>query len=339
MSKLAFPLPLAAALTLAAAAGCSAGAGTSPHESDGDLGTGSAALACEHFDSYRGALAHATIACTGTLGPDSFAVDANGYLSRAFGACRDHSAASIRDIDDLLGMQRQSELPNGRACFADVWTRWRQSFLEHGNAACPTWTRVTAVGSPTRDAVTATASVLPRPVSIAAREASLQQRDITKVGRVVLESMPSETLGGTEENVYYSVAFGARTPEQACGDAVSCAAQCAAGLPGFYVGTQDGLVIGDPLWWLDPNYYAPGANPYMVADYWHPMSFYRELPGAIFAHRNRRGEACSYWNGAYHMIGELRPYCIVGSDYPDGASCVSTICEDTPSVSITPSGP
>jgi hypothetical protein len=69
----------------------------------------------------------------------------------------------------------------------------------------------------------------------------------------------------------------------------------------------------------------------MVADYYHPMSFYRDVPGARFGHRNRVGEACSYWNGSYHMIGVLRTYCL--SSTPD--SCTMTHCEDSSLPSTT----
>jgi hypothetical protein len=298
-------------LTLAAAPGC----GADPGARAGDeIGSSTAGLHCGAFDPYRAALAHATVACTGTIGPSSFEVDSSGYLQRAFHECSAAEAqgSSIRDIDDLLSIQRRENLPNARACFADHWSEWKASFTTQGNAACPAWTKVGGEGMPTRAAVASLAEAMPKPIpSIGAAQ---EGRAAPTVGHRLPDTVTSESFGRTEENFFYRVAFEGEPPKQSCGAAEACAAQCAGGLPGFYVGLRDGLVVGDPLWWLDPTYYGDGMSPYMIADYYHPMSFYRELPGAIYGHKNRVGEKCSLWNGAFHMIGILRLYCIPGTD-------------------------
>jgi hypothetical protein len=292
-------------ISVAGAAGC----GAAPVSTQGDdLASSSAPLHCAAFDPYTAAIAHGTIACTGTVGPQSFRVDGAGYLERAFDACSaaEAPATSLRDIDDLLAMQRQTVLPNARACFADHWAEWQASFAARGNSACPVWTKVAAEGSPTPAAVVSLAKTLPQPMA--------------GVPGALISSATAETMGRAEENFLYRVTFDGRPPVQSCATPESCAAQCAAGLPGFYVGERDGLVVGDPRWWLDPTWYQPGGSPYMTDNFYHPMSFYRETE--IFAARARENEKCSRWNGVYHMMGILKPYCFAGSD----GLCPSTEC-------------
>ena len=157
---------------------------------------------------------------------------------------------------------------------------------------------------------------------------------------------PTDPIPLPKENFLYSVTFpGTRIVTSNniawCGTVQQCARTCSAGLPGFDAGvrkfqledkdrkvTFSGLaVLGDPLLWLDPTEYAAGASPYLVPGYYHPMSFYRALPGARYAHRNRAGESCSYYAAPYHMIGTLIPDCV---DMNDKASCTITHCDPLP---------
>jgi hypothetical protein len=261
---------------------------------------------------YTAAIAEATIACTGTLGPDSFDAE-SGTLRRKFETCpaAKEEKVALQDVDDLLGLQSfpgQSQL---RQCFAEPWKAWRQRFLESGNRTCPTWERDGSVGEATKESVARLATALPK----------LPTKKEMRAGqRIDVPPLIKRDTPFGKKNSYYRVRFGESSPpNQPCASAQSCAALCTEGLGGFFLERKDDLILGDPLWWEDPTNYAPGPDPYLAPEYYHPMSFYGDPPGARFGHRNRVGELCSYFNGWDHALAMLYgPVCV-------GSAC-SSIC-------------
>jgi hypothetical protein len=270
-----------------------------------------AGAGCSFLNNYTAAIAEATIACTGTLGPDSLAVGASGLLQRNFGQCSASvspasSTQLMQTVDDLLSLQQRADVANAKTCFPQQWSSWRASFLQSGNAVCPTWSKVASIGTAT---VASVAQVV--------------------LGLPVLNGLPTggilqDVLNAAKENFLYLVSLPPSAPAQACGDALSCAAACTGGLPGFYVGQQNQMVVGDPCWWLSSATYASGSDPFMQNDYYHPMSYYGDPPGDIYGHRNRVSEACSRWGGDYHYRGILRLDCVSPND--PNSPC-SSICD------------
>jgi hypothetical protein len=321
----------------------------------GPVWTSPYAAQCSRYDTYTAALAEFTIACTGTIGPDSFDVS-GGFLKRTFEGCTsrlNHFHDSLRDIDDLLKLQEpeyeRDPIVNAdgspamtiRECYVKPWDAWKTWFQNtYGKAAeaCPLWAQLSADPSsdiPTPDNAAKFAELLPDP---------------DKEGVLPVSTESAMKVPSPKENFLYAVQFPptfVATQPPRCGAAETCANACSNGLEGFYVDTRkvsvrlsevdngiakpptyQGLaIVGDPLWWLDPTCYAAGTSPYLAADYYHPMSFYRALPGARYAHRNRAGEKCSYYAEPYHMIGVLIADCV---DPNDSSSCSMSHCEPAP---------
>jgi hypothetical protein len=377
MNRFFRPSLFAIGFAAAVMAGCGA-PGMSPDDSSGDnaeltlLNPGP--VGCERYEPYSTALAEYTLDCIGTIGPESYMVDAQGRLVPRFRACTPRLSTSndtrnpLQDIKSILSLQlpepERLMLINDdgtpvvigkgitpspfHQCLSSAWQAGVVAWRNAGAPTCPNWTKVG--DDPT--------SNIPDALGLAEYTKALPQPD-------QLRNVASP-LAPPKRRFYYKVTLPADPALSKDQDAMAlkAAGPCSAGLKGFYVRSEAQVVLpidrtkqldadnilykgpavlGDPLWWLDPVYYAPGTDPYMVADYYHPMSLYRDLPGARFGHRNRTCEACSYWNGSYHMIGQLRRYCMVAADYPDGPSCTMTHCEDTSSAPtcnpIPPSGP
>ena len=55
---------------------------------------------CSAFDTYTAALATFTVDCIGTIGPDSFFVDGDGFLARRFSACT-NDRTKLQSIDSI----------------------------------------------------------------------------------------------------------------------------------------------------------------------------------------------------------------------------------------------
>jgi hypothetical protein len=264
---------------------------------------------CAALNHYTAAIAEATIACTGTLGPDSLTIGPTGLLQRNFTQCSATVSSSVgaglrQTIDDLLGLQQRANV-SAKACFAPQWASWRASFLNSGNSVCPSWTVIASLGTATFASVARVVGELP-----------------------ILSTLPiggilQDVLDATKENFLYAVALPLPPPVQPCGDALSCAQACTGGLPGFFLGTQNQLALGDPCWWLSSTTYASGSNPFQQNGYYHPMSYYGDPPGDIYGHRNRVSEACSRWGGGYHYQGVLELDCVSPGD--PNSPC-SSIC-------------
>jgi len=269
---------------------------------------------CQAFDSYTAALARDTIACIGTIGPNTFRLNDKGHLRRSFQACtvpleRDPDAPKgdgedhrLQNIDDMISIQSRNE--RAGVCIPRQWTTWRQGFLAAGNRVCPSLEFVQNIGSPNPEGVKANASRLPH----------LNPKEGLPAGR-------EGTVIPGDQLAYYKASFREGTKGQPCGDAQSCAQACLGGLPGGFVGNVDGYTVVDPLWWLmDYKFPDPSEDPFMGYDYYHPMSFENELPGDLYGHINRVGEQCSYYLAPDHYLAVLQADCIV--DY-DLSSCMS----------------
>jgi hypothetical protein len=273
---------------------------------------------CEQYKAYTAALAEATVACTNTLGPDSFDAS-SGVLRRKFDTCTGPGPKArelLADVDDLLALQKFPGQDQLRECYVEPWKAWRQKFFDSGNRSCPMWQNATPV--PGTDANVETVGVNAR------AEPRLRLPRETKPGeRIDFPSNVKPNVKFGKEFFYYTVAFRDFSEHgQPCGDAQSCAALCTGGLAGFYQGTKEDRILGDALWWWDPTSYDPSTDPYRQNGYYHPMSYFGPLPGALFGHPNRVGEACSYWDGYEHIPATLcGPTCVL----PPDVGC-TTLC-------------
>jgi hypothetical protein len=240
---------------------------------------------CTTYNGYTAALAEATIDCIGTIGPDTFVVDALGLLVRNFSTCTVPGGGDpLLRIDRLLSLQLRDDLLLRTACFADAWTNWLLTMVAGRITVCPVWTKLSASGSPTPENVAQNIATLPP----------------------LPDSNPNTPVSYGKEQFLYAVSFPRPLPLlQQCRTPQSCAQACAGGLAGFFVGVSGADVIGDPYWWLDPNDYG-AASPYRSPGYYHPMSYADDdVPGAIYGDWARRGDACSWWNGVQHVLGFL----------------------------------
>jgi hypothetical protein len=152
------------------------------------------------------------------------------------------------------------------------------SFPSGHISQCPTWTLENVLDAPTKESV---------PRAIAAR----------RIGK---------------ENYRYTVSSPQCSQDGEC--AVRQAAACSAGFgPAFIVDgdARRSRVEVDPAWWLtDYEFESPKDNPFMALGYYHPMSYYGDLPGAVYGAIQRAGEQCSQWDpytGLHTIDRELVP--------------------------------
>jgi hypothetical protein len=248
---------------------------------------------CESMRTYTAALGEATIRCLGTFDTNTYYVDAAGALRANFSSCtRANAREALRDIDDLLALQAlEAELPQARDCFAGAYQTWVDDFRAQGNYQCPTFSVVSSRGTPTVEAVTELA----------------HRYDFAGMLTGTVTPPPVTEF---HQDFVYDVALPEADTEQPCGDALACATSCGRAFPGWHVGTEDGRFVGDPSWWVADEY-GPGRTPYLYPLMYHPMSFYGPLPGDIYGHRNRVGEACSKWAGGFsHYLLTLKLFCL-----------------------------
>jgi hypothetical protein len=220
------------------------------------------------------ALGVATLRCLGTVSPESYAV-VDGRLARTFSNCAD--PADLKHIDDLLGVQRA---PGAVAAAAYMTATWHGHQLEYAREparSCPRWTKV---GEYNRASLETVAQL---------------SRDATPVGESFVEY---------------------RVESDTCADmtcAVRDAVRCASGFGEPFVVSADegaGTVLVDPVWWLDETDFPPEQNPFLYPGYYHTMSYYGAVPGAIYGAVQRIGEYCSKYYAGYHYKLRLRPlYC------------------------------
>ncbi len=280
-------------LTIVGTTGC--GGGAADRDSTDTATVSQGLLGCKAYDGYTAAIAEATIDCIGTIGPNTFLVNALGLLVRDFSVCTlPGSVDSLLRVDRLLSLQLRPELALATVCIAQAWTTWMVTVVVPQRiSVCPVWTKLSASGSPTPQNVAQNIQTLPP----------------------LPDSDPYREVPYGKEQFLYAVSLPSPPPLlQQCKTAQSCARACTGGFAGFFVGESGSNVIGDPYWWLDPSDY--GSNsPYRASGYYHPMSYAPEdVPGAIYGDWARRGDACSWWNGMQHMAGTLLEDKLVSSD-------------------------
>ena len=259
---------------------------------------------CSGYDNYTATIAGLTLNCTGHIDQNSYVLDDDGYLTRNFGECvQDQSL--LDSIDALLGLQYPDREPlpvdtnplaYAQDCIAGRWAAWRESFDASGTTDCPTWTQA-AVIQPSADDYQ----------QIAASEPELPALEDG--------SRPTELIAATKINTLYRTAFtDNQNSDQKCGSAGSCAAQCAGGFAGFVIGQDGDTLTTDPPPWNDPTNYGK-TDPYQPS-YYHMMSFYGPLPGALFgaAARADAGDECSVYVNGTHQLGSLVRNCRVAAD-------------------------
>jgi hypothetical protein len=254
-------------------------------------------------DSLLAALGSLTIECLGTVGPSNYSAD-SGILTRTFDACRAGDSDVLAHIDALLAVQTA---PQGRAdgLTAHYTLRWNAfvaSFPFDRISECPTWRLLNVLDAPTSK-----------------RVQHLTDRRRTDAG--------SPPIG--EENHRYRVSSELCGPDHSC--AVRHAALCAGGFgPKFLVerDAERGRIEVDPAWWLTHYEYATDSeNPFKQPGYYHPMSYWGDPPGSLYAAVERAGERCSQWvNGKHYTDRVLQ---LIDCTDGDGWYCM-TYCMEGP---------
>jgi hypothetical protein len=284
---------------------------------------------CSGYDNYTATIAGLTVDCIGTIDQNSYLIDDSGFLVRNFAACTlpqlatSANAPTLLDpIDALLGLQYSDReaLPDNLAailvdnpltyakdCIAGQWAQWRESFDASGTTDCPSWTKSGVINPPTVGLYQKLAGAEPQLPA---------QEDGTRAA----------VLSQFKINSLYTTAFADnQNSDQNCGSAGACAALCASGFPGFIVDQNEDSITTDPPPWNDPTVYSTPQDPYQPS-YYHPMSFYGPVPGALFGVAPRadptftdsngntlQGEACSVYVNGTHSGGRLHRNCRVSS--------------------------
>jgi hypothetical protein len=242
---------------------------------------------CREYQQYSAALATLTVDCTGTIGPHSYRISEGGLLERAFERCAVGDQARVTQIDALLSLQRRKQ-PLVRQCLAGNYADFLASF---DRQECPTWEKVRTVN----------------PLSLATIDAVTNRLQAL---RAQPASLPDEL---EEKNLYRVSGEGA--------------AACARGFAGFVIRAEADSVLTDPpVWLLGTTYPNAASDPFLSPGYYHPMSFYGPLPGAIYANYARYApcpgcppEKCSYYAGI-HIRTRLQADCL---DPTDLSTCVA----------------
>lgn len=272
---------------------------------------------CSSFDSFTSSLATYTVDCLGTIGPDSYYVDADGYLQRNFKECQ-NDPSLLRSIDNFLGLQyKRDGLPDevnahlayGKDCIAGRWSAWQEKLAQDAAVVeCPIWKKEGEIGTPTIEDYDRYAGLLPK---LPAAETGGDRPPVVQAMKI---------------NALYSVSFAANPPSQKCESASNCATLCAAGFAGFVIRQdQNNTVLTDPPPWETDTIYGR-LNPFQRPGFYHPMSFYGPPPGDILGAHQRAlspapGELCSYFSLGFHHQTTLKENC---QDMPNGdRSCVS----------------
>jgi hypothetical protein len=297
---------------------------------------------CSSFDVYESALATQTVDCLGTIGPESFSVNADGFLRRNFDSCP-LDPSLLRPIDSLLSLQyRSARLPLAKECMAGRYTAFLTSFAQSGVTQCPVWKKDHVVNPITAQVVDGVIPQLPKlaagdngPLdtksqSNVARSGLAQPEDHGQVDFATGGSLPS--LAPLEQNTLYAVAFDALPLGQQRATPAASAALCAGGFPGFVIRAEGSDVLTDPpAWLLNTIYPTLALDPYLRGGYYHPMSYYGGAPGVVFADAARAcpiigeyytgtctPESCSYYSGI-HVKYPLQLDCLDPNDF---STCV-----------------
>jgi hypothetical protein len=231
------------------------------------LGTAAVGVSAEidGRDALLAALGKATLDCLGTVGPATYNTS-SGVLGRTFTRCRSGDRALLQQVDALLALQFSEP---GRADdiaghYVSRWNAFVRSFPHGHITQCPVWQLENVIDAPTRESV-------PR---IAAGR---------RIGK---------------ENYRYKVSSTQCAHNGGC--AIRAARECAGGFGPAFIVDQDphrSRVEVDPAWWLTTyDFPCEVDNPFQLPGYYHPMSYYGALPGALYGALQRAGEACSQWS-------------------------------------------
>ena len=223
------------------------------------------------FDANMAALARATLKCKGSIDPDDYD-GSSGRLKPRFEKC-EQDEKSFQHIQNLLGIQNVDE--RAARHFAYTWESGRKGFPRDEIKVCPRWEHLESINPPT------------------------------------FENVKQLPLGAIGEEFNTFAVKSEICQDQRC--AVKHATYCAAGTGSQFLVEADpekGVILTDPVWWLDDTDFPPASNPFMSAGYYHAMSFYGSVPGSVYGAVNREGEYCSKYYNGYHYKLLLRPvYC------------------------------
>ncbi|MEX2125372.1 MAG: hypothetical protein WD795_15875 [Woeseia sp.] len=222
-------------------------------------------------DTLLAALGEATLACLGTVSTTAYRVNSARVLERSFDACTTRDTRALEQIDRLLGVQHSREARQDRLSerYAQVWKKAARVFPSRAIEECPDWELLHVIDEPT----------LERVASFASKEGA------AKIGK---------------EYRWYKVS------SEQCGSNGFCAVfqamLCGAGFSNQFIVWTDPFsssVVVDPAWWLTTYEYGSDRdpeNPFKAPGYYHPMSYYGDPPGSMYAAIQREGEACSRWS-------------------------------------------
>jgi hypothetical protein len=270
---------------------------------------------CRGFDTLAASIATSVVDCLGTIGPTAFLLDDEGFLVRNFERCQDPETEQelLETIDAFVGLQHPRELPASVAgrfafskdCISGRWAAWKASFDESGIFECPSWFKEQEINTPTPELY---------------KEYTAQLPDLPFTER---NGERPPVVGQLKINNLYSVRFPNGTPDQQCGSPGDCAARCAQGFPGFVIRQDGENVLTDPPPWQRATVYS-STDPF-DPPYYHPMSLSGELPGETVGHINRQlsGDACSFWDGEFHVETKLKENC---ATMPDGTKSCIGLC-------------
>ncbi|MFZ5891010.1 MAG: hypothetical protein ACOY0T_08165 [Myxococcota bacterium] len=253
-----------------------------------------------------GAVAKAAPTPAGSVPPATSAAQAGPAPAASTDAAQ--AAADYALLTQLLAFQRLPDLPGIHECVGGRWTRWAKLFERTGITTCPTWQKTEVIGNPKmsdtdpKQNLTALqlAQMQPR-LPVAPKDCnrypSKEERRkcvLTSVHEQ-LEKDPAlredqklaDIIVPPKTSATYTVSV---DPSVKCTDAAVCAAQCAAGFPGFVLAASNNRVDGDATYWLNPD------PPFTFAGYQHPMAQYHGPPGDVYGHVNRAGEQCWRWD-------------------------------------------
>jgi hypothetical protein len=257
--------------------------------------------ACADYGGLTALLAEATVRCTGTIGPESFAIGPNGLLQSKFTACTNApEKENLEQVTKLLQLQAfHSALPRFQECLTDRYSRWSELFKRTNLKTCPVWTEPTVIGAGDRASIAQLSRMQPKLQYVPASEKDPRPKP-TPDERFVGIEVPSKS------SILYKISY--PLPEPACVDPAVCAAQCAAFLPGFVLSAAGTQLLADPAsWYRSDNGFAPCSDANTL-DPWcppfvHAMSVTRTSyssyvpPGDLYGHPNRAhfGEHCFRW--------------------------------------------
>ncbi len=248
--------------------------------------------AANDLGNVMAAVAMLMVKCTGTIGPDSFVLDGDGYLKLPddFKCTRDEPSGRRLDgeIKAFLSLQYprpESEpgvpesrlvIPNAKENIAGRWGAWKSEFVKTGmtQAECPVWTETRTYRTSTEEQLAELADT--------GMLASAETDDASPSPMQLARPVNRELFQSISD---FEVSFGGKAVSHSCaeGGPGGCAAKCAGAFPGFVLATKGSTVTTDPMEWLSGDIYEVNFNPYLSPGYYHPMAMY----GEVFAHRAR----------------------------------------------------